>query len=70
MEQEDLVTIIVPVYNTAKFLNQCLHSILRQTYKNIELIVIDDGSTDESVDICEEIQRNDQRISVIHQRNS
>lgn len=70
MSQDDLITIIIPVYNTAKFLNQCLNSIMQQTYKNIEVIIIDDGSTDESIEICKKMQRNDERISVIHQKNS
>lgn len=69
MENEELITVIVPVYNTAKFLRKCLHSIIQQTYQNLEILIVDDGSTDESISICEEIKRNDNRVSIIRQMN-
>ncbi len=64
-----LVSIIVPVYNVEKYLEQCISSILEQTYTNFELILVDDGSTDKSGDICDEWFKKDSRIKVFHQRN-
>lgn len=65
-----LVSIIIPVYNTEKFLGECLESIIKQNYKNIEIILIDDGSTDSSGKICMEYMEKDSRIIVIRQKNS
>lgn len=65
-----LVSIIVPVYNSEKYLRQCIESIISQTYKNIEIILIDDGSTDKSGKICEEYGSKDKRIKVIHTENN
>lgn len=70
MTNKDLVSIIVPVYNAEKSLKACVESILKQTYKNIEVILINDGSEDNSGYICEEYTRNDERVKVIHQSNS
>lgn len=64
-----LLTIIVPVYNTEKYLKRCIQSIQDQNYNNIELILVDDGSTDNSGAICDEFAKVDQRIIVIHKRN-
>ena len=64
-----LVSIITPVYNSEKFLNKCIDSILNQTYNNFELILVDDGSADKSLQICDEYARKDSRIVVIHQKN-
>ena len=64
-----LVSFIVPVYNTDKYLEACLKSIINQTYKNIEIIVIDDGSTDSSAVICDAYRDKDSRIQVVHQSN-
>ena len=64
-----LISVIVPVYNVAPYLRKCMDSILFQTYQNLEIILIDDGSTDESSDICDEYQKRDNRIIVIHQQN-
>lgn len=64
------LSIIVPVYNTEKYLYKCIDSILNQTYKNFELILVDDGSTDNSSMICDYFANNDGRICVIHKKNS
>lgn len=64
-----LISVIVPVYNVEKFLNQCVDSILAQTYKNFELILVDDGSKDKSGDICDDYAKNDTRIRVFHKEN-
>ena len=64
----DKISIILPVYNVEKYLNKCIDSILNQTYKNFELIIIDDGSTDNSSTICDSY-KNDSRVIVIHQDN-
>ena len=66
----DLISVIVPVYNVEKYLRQCLESIINQTYKNLEIILVDDGSTDNSGNICEEYAPKDNRIKVIHKTNS
>lgn len=64
------ISIIVPIYNTAKYLPTCLNSILNQTYQNLEIILVDDGSTDNSSKIIKEYAKKDQRIKVIHQKNA
>lgn len=66
----DLVSIIIPVYNVAQYLDDCLNSIIRQTYKNLEIIIIDDGSTDDSLEICRSFAAKDKRLTVIHQENA
>lgn len=63
------VSIIVPVYNVHSYLNNCLESLVRQTYKNIEILLIDDGSTDGSGNICDEWAVKDARIKVFHKEN-
>lgn len=69
-DQVIVVTVIVPVYNSEKYLEAALDSIIGQSLKNIEIILIDDGSTDNSGDICDSYARKDNRIKVIHQANA
>ena len=69
-EIEELISVIIPVYNVEKYLNNCMDSILRQTYSNLEIILIDDGSTDASAHICDSYADEDARVKVIHKRNS
>ncbi|MBQ2835562.1 MAG: glycosyltransferase family 2 protein [Clostridia bacterium] len=67
--EKDLISIIIPVYNVEKYLRNCIDSVLAQTYKNIEIILVDDGSPDTCPDICDEYAKKDSRIKVIHQEN-
>ena len=61
-----MISVIVPVYNVDKYLRQCVESIINQTYKDLEIILVDDKSTDESGKICDELAKEDNRIKVIH----
>lgn len=64
-----MISIIVPVYNVEPFLRRCLNSIVNQTYDDLEILIIDDGSTDNSGDICDEYKRQDERVKVFHTKN-
>jgi len=66
---EPLISVIIPIYNVEKYLNVCLDSILNQTYKKIEIILVDDGSTDSSLSICHEYKKADERIKIISKSN-
>lgn len=68
-EIQTYISIIVPVYNGEKYLNRCVDSILNQTFKNFELILVNDGSTDNSGKICDEYKEKDRRVRVIHKPN-
>lgn len=68
--KNELISIIVPVYKVEKYLSKCIDSILSQTYKNFELILVDDGSPDNCPQICDEYAKKDDRIRVIHKKNS
>lgn len=65
----ELISVVVPVYNVEKYLHQSIESIINQTYKNLQIILVDDGSTDNSGKICDEYAEKDSRITVIHQDN-
>lgn len=67
--KEFLVSIIVPIYNVEKYLNQCIDSIVNQTYENIEVILVDDGSTDKCPEICDDYATIDPRVQVVHKVN-
>ena len=64
------ISVIVPVYNVEKYLTQCVESILSQDHSNLEVILIDDGSTDRSGEICDQFAARDSRVQVIHQKNA
>ncbi len=64
-----MLTITIPVFNVAEYLDNCLYSVVGQTYRDIEIILVDDGSTDGSEKICDEWGKRDERIKVIHQQN-
>lgn len=64
-----LVTVVIPVFNVEKYLSICLDSVISQTYKELEIIIVNDGSTDGCAQICNEYEKKDNRISVIHQTN-
>lgn len=64
-----LISVIIPVYNASRFLEHCVSSVLAQTYQNLEIILVDDGSTDLSGDLCDAFAKKDSRIKVIHQQN-
>ncbi len=70
MKQNDLISVIVPVYKVEKYLHRCVDSILNQTYRNLEIILVDDGSPDSCPKICDEYAKRDNRIKVIHKNNA
>ena len=69
IEKKPLVSVIIPVYNVSRYLPQCLDSVTGQTYQNLEIVIIDAGSTDRSGDICDQYAERDDRIRVIHSEN-
>lgn len=69
MEQDVLISVIVPVYNVEQYLPKCVDSILNQTYRNLEVILVDDGTKDASDAICDEYAAKDPRVKVIHKEN-
>ena len=67
---KDCISVIIPVYNVAAYLPQCLDSVLSQDHRELEVVLIDDGSTDDSGVICDRYAEQDSRVNVIHQKNS
>lgn len=67
--ESDKISIIIPVYNVEKYLETCIKSIINQTYTNLEIILIDDGSKDNSLNICKDFEKKDKRIKAIHKEN-
>lgn len=67
--EKDLITIVVPVYNVEKYLERCVDSLLKQTYENLEIILVNDGSKDSSGELCDKLALRDVRIKVIHKLN-
>lgn len=67
---EPLISVIIPVYKTEKYILRCVKSVSGQTYKNLEIILVDDGSPDKCPKLCEKLAKKDQRITVIHQENA
>lgn len=68
-KQKDIISVVVPIYNIEKYLPRSIESILNQTYQNLEVILVDDGSTDGSLEICEQYAKKDARIKVLHKSN-
>lgn len=66
---EPLISVIVPVYNVEKYLDRCVESIVNQTYRNLEIILVDDGSTDSSSAMCDVWASRDARVKVVHKEN-
>ena len=66
---QPLISIVVPIYNVEIYLENCLKSIIGQTYKNLEIILINDGSSDSSGEICNAFERLDKRVRVVHNTN-
>ena len=69
MDDDLKISVIIPVYNVEEYLQECINSIINQTYKNLEIIIVNDGSTDNSLNICNEYQKIDERIKVFTQKN-
>ena len=66
---DKLVSVIIPAYNIERYISRCLDSIMAQTYNNLEIIVIDDGSKDQTAEILDDYQKRDSRIIVVHKEN-
>ena len=66
---EELVSVVIPVYNVEKYLNRCVESVIRQTHRNLEILLVDDGSPDNCPQMCDEWAEKDPRIKVIHKKS-
>ena len=69
MNEKPLITVVVPIYNVEVYLEQCIRSVLAQTYENFELLLVDDGSKDKSGEIVDRLAQTDRRIVPFHQKN-
>ena len=69
MADTPLLTIIIPAYNIPEYLPRCVHSVMAQTYRRLEIILVDDGSTDGTGELCDELAKEDDRIRVYHKEN-
>lgn len=69
MDNKELISVIIPVYNVRPYLEKCFASVAGQNWRNLEIILVDDGATDGSGDLCEELARRDSRVRVIHKKN-
>ncbi|WP_458457662.1 glycosyltransferase family 2 protein, partial [Pseudobutyrivibrio sp.] len=70
MMNQGLVSVVLPIYNVEKYLDRCMESVVNQTYRNIEILMVDDGATDSCPDICEKWAKKDERVKVIHKKNA
>lgn len=68
--ENELISVIVPVYNVSRYIDRCMTSLLKQTYENIEIILVDDGSPDDCGFKCDQYARTDSRVYVIHKKNA
>lgn len=65
----NLISVIIPVYKVEKYLDKCIQSVINQTYSNLEIILVDDGSPDNCPQLCDDWANKDERIKVIHKKN-
>ena len=65
-----LVSVVIPMYNAEKFIDKCITHLVHQTYNNLEIIIVDDGSTDNSIAVCKKWAQQDKRIKIIPQENA
>ncbi len=66
---KELISVVIPAYNVGKYIDKCIDTVLTQTYSNIEIILVDDGATDDTAEICDNYAKKDNRVKVIHKKN-